>query len=74
MYEKIFIKLTLRAKVGYHHSDPNANTEVRVSVSKIDYYYDTNDHEGYESIISINGHEFKCRQNAAEIAEKIELA
>jgi len=70
----MFIKLTLRAKAGYHHSDPNANAEVLVNSDRIDYYYDDDDKDGYKSVISINGHEFRCTSIAAEITEKIKLA
>jgi hypothetical protein len=68
-----FIKLELRARTGYHHSDPNANAEVLVNSDRIDYYYD-DAYDGYKSIISINGREFKCTKSADEIKEKIMLA
>lgn len=68
-----FIKLTLRSKKGYHPSDPEANATTFVNADRIDYYYDDNANDGYESVICINGKEFRCRQNAAEIAERILL-
>lgn len=68
-----FIKLTLRARTGYHHSDPNANALVVVNSDRIDYYYD-DEYDEYKSVISINGHEFRCTDNVRAIIEKIELA
>ena len=70
----MFIKLTLRARTGYHHSDPNANAEVLVNSDRIDYYYDDDSNDGYKSVISVNGHEFRCTDNVRAIIEKIELA
>lgn len=70
----MFIILTLRAKNGYHPSDASANTEVHVNINKIDYYYTMDDNGAYASIISIAGTEFKCKENIAEISEKIEAA
>lgn len=66
------IKLTLRIKTGYHHSDPNANAITFVNIDKIDYYYEESN-DGYKSIICINGKEFKCTASAAEITERIDL-
>lgn len=70
----MFIKLTLRCKMGYHPSDTNANTETFVNPSRIDYYYDDDTRDGYKSTICINSREFSCTESAAEINEKIELA
>ena len=70
-----FIKLTLRARIGnYQYGDPNANATTFVNVCKIDYYYDDDDKDGCASMICINGREFRCKESAAEISEKIELA
>ena len=69
----MFIKLTLRSKMGYHPSDTNANTETFVNPSRIDYYYDDT-RDGYKATICINSREFRCTESDAEISEKIELA
>lgn len=67
------IKLNLRAKTGYHSSDPNANAITFININKIDYYFDES-YDGYKSVICINGREFKCVESLEEITEKIELA
>ena len=69
-----FIKLTCRVKTGYHHADPNANGVLHVNPDRIDYYYDDDTNDGYKSVISINGHEFRCTDNVRVIIEKIEEA
>lgn len=66
------IKLDLRVKTGYHHSDPNANAITFVNIDRIDFYYDES-HDGYKSVISINSKEFRCMASAAEITERIDL-
>ena len=67
------IKLNLRIKTGYHHSDPNANSITFVNIDRIDYYYEES-HDGYKSMICINGKEFRCTASVDEIAERIMLA
>lgn len=60
----MFIKLTI--------IDPN--TELYANVGKIDYYHSIDDDFDCNSIISVNGHEFKCKETVDEIKEKIMLA
>lgn len=65
-----FIKLTSRAKEGYHYSDSAANAELIVNINKIDYYYDLDERT---SIISVAGKEFKCFTPAETISRLIDL-
>lgn len=65
-----FIKLTCRAKSGYHPSDPDANAELTVNINKIDYYYDIDE---ATSIVSVSGREFRCYTPSETIARLIDL-
>lgn len=62
------MNLFIRVKIV----DPN--TDLYVNVDKIDYYHSIDNEFDCSTIMSVNGHEFKCKSSVDEIKERIMLA